>query len=291
MFDLCYILSEISKETWHRIGFIRSLVRARIFETTITQNIVYTFFRFSKLLDLPILIFESQDENANGADLEIFIEGASGFVGFECQAKLISKNQRYPSLRHESSGHPQIDLLIAYANRRGTIPLYLLYNHCNGFSSNPQFEESHLVSMEQFGCSIIDARLVKSNFTTTSPIDGTLHWRIPTFIKIHSLKAFPISVLACDLIKLPVDELSHYFGVEQELRVYPKDELLNEIGWLDLLQEKGISGIDVTEEAIDIPNLIEENSKVRSQDVFNPKFRLVFSNEPLKGQMRITTFS
>ena len=64
-------------------------------EVTITQNLVREFWVDSRVFDLPIRIFESRNEKANGNDLEVLIETNLGYVMLPIQVKIIKENEEH----------------------------------------------------------------------------------------------------------------------------------------------------------------------------------------------------
>jgi hypothetical protein len=155
-----------SVQIWNKIGFVRNRKGLKISETTITQNLIFDFWQLAAASKLPVEIYESRNEKANGNDLEIFVETSKGFISFPCQAKIIQKNNHYNSIHHRNKNNSvyQIDMLIEYADRNRGIPIYLLYNYCNNFKHCQKVEELTGYEIENYGCSIVNANFIKENF-------------------------------------------------------------------------------------------------------------------------------
>jgi RNase P/RNase MRP subunit p30 len=87
-------------DTWKKIKLSFTNDNFKIYETTITQNMVY------ELLELKfsnVKIFEALDETTNGNDLEVFIESFDKrYYKFAVQSKIVYKNNKYSSIKHQS---------------------------------------------------------------------------------------------------------------------------------------------------------------------------------------------
>ena len=106
------ILKIISAHVWNRIEYARTRKGFRIYETTITQELLHYTILAAKESKFNIKLFEAESEKTNGNDIECFIETESGFVLLPMQAKIIYKNSRYDQMSHKVGNKEQIDLLI-----------------------------------------------------------------------------------------------------------------------------------------------------------------------------------
>jgi len=210
--DECVAFMAAALDTWYRIQFSRTRPRLKIHETTITQNLVYelTILKAS-YSGLKFRLFESVEEKTQGDDLELKIRMSQGqYITFAIQPKILYhaslpngrnnlKKGNYPKLNHtvedRSAGliHNQVDLLLAYAKSKGYIPLYLLYNYIESGPSIPHFCGIPFNSM-QFGCSVVAAEYLKSNFR--NPSTGNLKSNVK-FSDLHPSVALPWSIIPC----------------------------------------------------------------------------------------------
>lgn len=62
-----------SRSIWNRIRFAWERPSMKIYETTITQNLIFDLVLQDELGHFPVKIFESLDEKTNGNDLELFV--------------------------------------------------------------------------------------------------------------------------------------------------------------------------------------------------------------------------
>jgi hypothetical protein len=124
-------LKRISWSVWDRIGFARTRRGLKIFETTITQNLLFNIMYAHQYLKLPIYLFEAHSEATNGNDIEFFIQCGNNYVLFPVQAKIIYPNNKYKMIDHLVGGKQQIDLLTDYAKQKQGYPIYWLYNYVN----------------------------------------------------------------------------------------------------------------------------------------------------------------
>ncbi len=129
------LMDELSRSTW------ASLVDAHDLdvdwgEVTITHTILLALKRLVREQSLPVLVerVRAHDEKASGADLELWVQSASGnAVGFSIQAKRVylgRKKPEYQALGHKGAGpqEKQYDTLIRHAAKNGTLPFHLFYN-------------------------------------------------------------------------------------------------------------------------------------------------------------------
>ncbi len=194
--NLCELFKLISIETWKRLEYAYLKPGVKVFETTLTQNLIFTINTFNDQYGLNISIFEALDEKRNGNDFELIIKFPNDGIEFYApiQAKKLYKNGKYTSLDHGN----QIVSLINYANERQAIPFYLLFNYSNELRIN------HIGFNNPFelhGCSIIEAKYLFDNFynkkNRKSKGINFLGWEIPGFLELNPSPAFPWHELVC----------------------------------------------------------------------------------------------
>ena len=205
--SLCNLFKLLAVETWKRLEFIYMKPYIKLYETTITQNIAFTIDSYKDKFSLPIEIYESTDEKANGNDLELIIKFPYYGISFytPIQAKKIFRNRKYSNIRHGK----QIESLITYAEKNEGYPLYLFYNYLD----HPL--KSLGSNYEIFGCTILDAYTLMDKFYKRVKPDGTteLKWRYtPSFDDLNKLGAFPWHELVCK--KEPLQILKIFFPKE-----------------------------------------------------------------------------
>ncbi len=155
--DFCEWLEHYQKAVWHRIGHSRSIKRMKVYETVITQNLVFDL----ALKKFPsVTIYESNNENKNGSDLIVYIVCGKWLKKFAVQAKIVYSNGKFPMIDHTvgKTGVHQIDLLINYANTKNMHSAYMFYG----------YEKSSF--NDDFGISLADANTIKSNYFSSPPI-------------------------------------------------------------------------------------------------------------------------
>jgi len=287
MTEQCKLLRELSQDTWKRIQFSRSRYGLKIYEVTITQNLIYEINRNTS--NSMVSIFEATNEKTNGNDIELFIQTENGYLFFPVQSKIVYKGQDYPKMEH---GNQIIDL-INYASTKGGMPLYLLYNYSPEFLFNSDINGISCSSLD-FGCSLIDADYLMSNFAfKRTDKNGNKKWEIPSFFDLHPNRAIPWFIPFClgnnELDKTKIfKELFPNPSEEQlsDLKVYSTSEIEENKDWIPIDTKKTeykkedvfvpiVSTVEITE---GITRKIAEKDDHRDTK-FLPKFRLVFKNE------------
>jgi hypothetical protein len=119
------------------------------------------------------------------------------------------KDGYYKKLKHwvgkTTLRQKQVDLLLAYANGKGHIPLYMLYNYVDqNFGAG--------VDMALYGCTVVGARYLKDKHTAS---DGNLDDKI-RFSDLHAGKAFPWHELVCMLPTLSKEEMNRKLFIDEE---------------------------------------------------------------------------
>ena len=177
------LLGTLAQDTWENLREAKSL-SVRFGEETITDTLLLELrrkgFKVFKQTSL-------HDEAKYGTDFECWVgSNSTGWVGYAIQAKKLGfRTGIYQNLGHvvKGPGRSQIDILKAYAKKRGLVARYCLYSHSpsvsNAFLSccSRSFPEAEL------GCTI------------TPP------WTVERAIATHGGKGFPS--LQCHSVTVP----------------------------------------------------------------------------------------
>ncbi len=97
---VCNYFKYLSAETWFRIYFIRNLARMKIYETTITQNIIFSFMLNKIKYGWNVKLYEAKNEPVEGNDLELIVFHGNRSIVFYIQAKLLYSSNRYAEMSH-----------------------------------------------------------------------------------------------------------------------------------------------------------------------------------------------
>lgn len=240
----CNIFSEIAKETWERFHFAYEKKGFKIYETTITQNILYKIEKIRRYLDVNIILREAVDEKTNGNDIEFVITDGTRSLKMPMQAKRVQKNLRYSSISHKG----QIESLINYAKKVKGIPMYLLYNYNRNFIR--KFKLCSIESDErQYGCSIIDAIYIQENFT--SKFGSSIKWSIPKFKDLVPKPSIPWIVIPCCLTDSfgRIEDIFDVLNIESNIRkdleyvdFHDHEEVMDENIWKELDLFENVEG-------------------------------------------------
>lgn len=270
-------LNSFSVNTWERIEFVRTRNRLKIFETTVTQNLLFEITKLSEAIRLPIKMYESVSERTNGNDLEILLQTKKGYILFPCQAKIIYPHDRYQQLAHVVGGREQINLLIEYAKDKGGIPMYLFYSYCSNQKWHKEVQNLIPFDIRYYGCSLVNAETIKSKFCEPDKANNEyIKWQIPTFRDIHPQLAEPLFVLGDSENRfLSVGELIKKVAktdANGNERVYSEEEIREDPAWRELVPSAQIGRTNEERE--------NRNRFVQGdEEGFNPKFRFVFTTE------------
>lgn len=269
MCNLCTELERLSHETWDRIMFARTRRGLRIYETTLTQNILFSLRRFQeRCTDYSLSLFEAIDETTNGNDIELIVQTSRGYLKLPTQAKLLYGNLKYTAISHPGRRGYQVDDLIHYALSIGGIPMYLLYNHV----------PHHHPAFRDHGCTMLTADYIKNNFSPARATTVT-RWSIPGFYDLH-LPALPWHHLICNLLIAEdalvfLRELDQNIDIE-ELQFYTQEELEGDERWQEFEAIEGTEGFELIEDDHGNENEIFREDPIQE---FNPRFRVIISNE------------
>ena len=268
--------------TWNKIGFARRIKGFKIYETSVTQELVFQFYLSSASRQVPIEIYESRNENANGNDLEIFIETSEGYISFPTQAKILNSKNQYSKINHESGGRYQIDSLIQYAERNGGVPLYLLYNHVFDENWNQFIKPDNWLDIELYGCSFAPARVLREKFYQEDKgQDGVVTWQKPSFQDLHPHFAVPFHTLFSEVLQKSINDWNVKLLIPEmkTIRWYTKDEITLEEDWKDLAPLPAIGKIPMEYEFVNSVRAIENLNN------FSPKFRILITKEVRKSAL------
>jgi hypothetical protein len=301
--NLCDLFKLLSIETWKRIEYAYLKRHVKVFETTVTQNLIFSINAYRDQYNLNIDVFEARSEKTNGNDFELIIRFPADGIEYYApiQAKKVYRDGRYLSMDHGV----QIESLINYANANKAKPLYLLYN----FAASP-FRTGVTLSTppELLGCTLISAEyLFNNHYNKKAKRDGTYTWRIPHFYDLNPANTFPWHELVCpnnvtdfyqklqekglatrrttssvaDLITVNQDLKQGFYPINtfvqgndwssiKQLEVPKKDfeyryEISQGVGRIDLHQNEGNNKIQ------------KESSGEKTYPNFSPKSRIILS--------------
>jgi hypothetical protein len=241
--NLCDLFKLISIETWSRMEYAYLKPRIKVFETTLTQNLIFTLNAYSEQYKLDIDIFEALDEKTNGNDFELIIRYPTEGVEFYApiQAKKVYRNGKYNSVEHGD----QIETLLKYAKKNKAKPLYLLFN----------YSSTKKLNTEDFGCTLVSAEYLYNNYYNKRTVfdrhrKSRQKWIIPTFDNLNPSPAFPWHDIVCEtsaynllskLINTGVVPKVEYTSslptnniVNEEIGFYPIDTFSEQDNWTNL---------------------------------------------------------
>ena len=289
------ILKIISVNVWNQIGFARNRRGLKVFETTVTQDLLRFVFMAASESHFGIQLYEANSEKANGNDIECFIETQKGYLLLPMQAKIIYENMKYPKIDHKVGNDEQIDLLINYASKKKGFPIYLLYNYFYNELLIENLKKTTNIPLELYGISYLDAFYLKNNFYNKRiNKKGNKVWKIPKFEDLHPLRAKPFyEILNDNYLSSDGDEfIKQNFGdsgLELDIKLYTKEELINDNYWIDLAPLPQIGKL---------PPGIDRKKWIRgyaSQNIefntFDPKFRIILTSKKTEKKVKISYLS
>lgn len=257
-----------SIDTWNRVQFSRAIENLKTYEVTLTQNLVYHYFLLSREFELPIKIYEAENETINGNDIEFAIETKQGYVLLPMQAKTIKKDDKYSTINHIVKGKYQIDLLEKYARKVNGIPLYLFYNTLNEpYRLDENFIQSLDDELELYGCSICKKEDLER-------FRKKHKWEMPKFSDIHPKYGIPlhhlIEVIGKDLQTCRIFNQSDL--IEYGVKFYGKEEVIESFKGKNLSPPPSIGYI---------PNpKAEEGKEVENLSIeYAPRYRVIISSD------------
>jgi hypothetical protein len=153
------LFERLAKDTWERLQSSRT-VGLRFAEEGMTDLLLLEIMRqpWDKRTHTWVLIrgkTPKHQEKLYGTDWEWWIgNDQGGWQRYALQAKIIDLNtERYNALGHRVGATQQVDLLEAYAQRVGAIPLYVFYNYTTANVAQI-WKCCRRGASAQYGCSI-----------------------------------------------------------------------------------------------------------------------------------------
>jgi len=157
------ILKLISLRIWAKIEFAKTRKGLKIFETSVTQDILQFMMLAASQSKFDIKLFEAKSEKTNGNDIECFIETNEGYILFPIQSKIIYSDFKYRKISHKVRGVEQIDILLNYAKKKGGFPLYFFYNYYNDKPYLENMKNTMGFDFRLYGISFLDESYTKLN--------------------------------------------------------------------------------------------------------------------------------
>ena len=295
--NLCELFKLLAIETWKRIEYAYIKDRIKVYETTLTQNLIFSINAYNDQYGLNIEIFEAINENANGNDLELIIRYPGEGLEFYApvQAKKVYKNGRYLSMDHGD----QIESLLKYAEGTKSEPFYLLYN----YTPSPLKPSVTLTSPNALtGCTLISAHHLFNNYYNARlrrKADGSTEaaWIIPNFFDLNPSPAFAWHEIVCPgkavelqgILKekqirkasetstalVPLSQFNRSF--------YPINTFQKDSGWINIKDLSATSNYDTGRTLTSISDFddsqslkrIEKSEQEKYTPIFAPKSRIV----------------
>jgi hypothetical protein len=265
-------LKAFAIETWQRIAFTWTHQQGKLYETTLTQNLVFQLHHQFYEKKLPFELWEALDENANGNDLELAVGTPAGYLLLPCQAKIVRPSGRYNKMNHSTNGKFQIESLLDYAQNMRGMAIYLLYNSSDNDSYIHRNWPKQYEQATTLGCSVVPAAYLYENYCHASLLTGKRKWRIPSFEDLHPTPGLPLHEFI-ELLLAGTTILKHPWAFhmsQSNMRYYSYENLYNENSWKNLTPPMHIS---------DIPTRLDKRDadiEPRKQGgLFNPRFRIM----------------
>lgn len=279
--NLCDLFKLLSIETWKRIEYACLKSGVKVFETTITQNIIFSINAYNDQYGLNIEILEALDEKTNGNDFELIIRYPQDGLEYYApiQAKKVYRNGKYNSMEHGV----QIQSLMDYANANDATPFYLLYN----FTPSPIISGITLTApMETTGCTLISAEhLYNNHYNRRINRNGVPSWIIPNFYDLNPTHAFPWHELVCPASATDFYQILKKKGVIDSNQIVKVEDLTKQNSNL----KQGFYPIDTFtkgENWISIKDL-EVQPKEEQTEIYqsmNSKFKTPYDDEKYKDE-------
>jgi hypothetical protein len=281
---LCNLFKFVATETWKRLEFAYIRKERAPFETTLTQNLLFTIQSFAdQYPQLSIQIQEAADESANGNDLELLLRFNQEKWEFYApiQAKKISRRENYNTMDHGK----QIELLLAYGRERNGLPLYLLFNTIDSLERSPlKFPE------DLYGCTLISAHCLFQRFYNQrygkKNGERVLKWNIPYFEELHDRFAIPWHQLVCGnetlkdfLTSAAYENLSAWYPDQQStVGLVPLGSTFAFVSKIETPKEILYTPIDSDEQLPIARRFRDEDGRENSKtEEFNPLHRITIN--------------
>ncbi|WP_303316591.1 hypothetical protein Q4Q34_07230 [Flavivirga abyssicola] len=179
-----------------------------------------------------------------------------------------------------------------YAHGKKGYPLYFLYNSLTSQKAIEKITNNTSYNPEMYGVSFTSAIYIKREFQKKlKNSKGESIWHIPSFHDLHPEFAKPFQYFSSSYQnKLFTDEIIDMFfqfpSVDYDLATFSEDELLNDDDWVDLTPNNNNLKSEPIKDIAENANLIytkksapiEQSKTQNSKNRFNPRFRLILSN-------------
>ena len=272
-------LKAYSVYTWERIAFTWQNRRGKLFETTITQDLIFWIYQSARFTNLPFELWESVDETTNGNDIELVVETLNGYLLFPCQAKKVNALHKYPTLNHKVDDIQQIHSLLKYASNNSGMGIYLLYNCCGDSNYIHTQWRGNYENLSPYGCSVVPADFLNEVYLKViNP--KKYKWRIPSFQELHPKAGVPLHEFINELITGSVfsNKLWEYYKNETPQSYFLYDDLFDPEKWDNLTPPPRISGIPKEKNVL--------QAGVKPSINFNPRFRIIISRKKRLATVR-----
>lgn len=267
-YDITNWFSMFSMYVWERLKFYHdgSKFTTKVDEPLFTHDLIIGISQIIKedKIPIPVRLFHSRKESANGNDIEIIVQiQKDKNIIFPCQAKRLyveNSNATYKELNYK--GGEQKQKLIEYAKSINGFPLYLLYNYSEyNFDTKYPFSEKEL-----YGCTLISAQYLDEN-PTLKPTVSDLHQPAKPLISILKFT----STLSLNRIW---GVLKSAHGAESwSNKEILEDDRWNEFGPPSYPPTRFVSSTD-WEKAFS-----KKTPQTFENQFFNPKFRIIFTHD------------
>lgn len=277
-YNLVNWFKEFSLRTWRRIELSQKSKHIRTSETTLTENLIFNLYLLSREFNLPIQIYEADNEKINGNDFEIALETKKGYVLLPTQAKKINTKNKYSKVSHKTDSTYQIDLLEKYANKIKGIPLYLFYN---GFKENklaPELKIKFSDDIKLYGCSISKSKHIRTYIKKK-------RWKIPKFEDIHPNYGIPLYRIL-DIVGKDLEDSTLFDSdidiIKNSIKYYSEKEVIKQFKGFNLAERPSIGFIQSNEE-----NETSLFNTLTSKNSYKPRYRIIISNNPNFNKFKI----
>lgn len=265
-------VADFAARAWWRIDFTWRLKRSKLYETTLTQDLIYWVYENASVHRLPFELWESRDEHANGDDLELAIETPRGYYLFPCKCKMVYAGNHYPTISHTpDGGQPQLLSLMDFAAANRGMAIYLLYNCCSDQHYLARHWGNDLLAIPFWGCSVVPAAYLRDQHF--HPVAGGSHgWTKPTFQELHPSIAVPFHEFILTVMNDNRFTTNgwNYYVAGTEMQCFFHEKLFDDSKWKNLTPLARLSGIP---QVGTIPKIPTE-----AATEFRPGYRIVISS-------------
>lgn len=279
--NICDLFAWFSVYVWEQLEFAAEERNdiSKVDERTLTNDLVSCIAKLIKKdgIPLPIRLFHSPNEKANGSDLEIVLRVAKDKnIIFACQAKRLyvesnqknNSNATYTALGHGKENlEPQIELLLKYAQINQAFPLYLLYN----YTQNEVVIDEDCPKKELYGCTLVSANYLKDEFYKKQDLEKLrfqdLHPPAESIITLPQIKELKPLIDRWGL------DLSHNTIFHSDQKILDKKR------WYEMNPPRDPNRF--VHPSIDLKKALSIQNGQNLDLSFNPKFRILLTDEPI----------